>query len=82
MNEWFDTSWKHPSVTSVEPYTPDRKATYPSLEVKLADGKKVHFDKIQESPELLLARPDEGLIYHFPQDAGFVMLNPPINLPK
>ena len=82
MNEWFETSWKHASVTAVEPYTPDRKATYPSLEVKLADGKKVHFDKIQESPELLLARPDEGLIYHFPQDAGFVMLNPPINLPK
>lgn len=82
MNEWFETSWKHASVTAVEPYTPDRKATYPSLEVKLADGKKVHFDKIQESPELLLARPDEGLLYHFPQDAGFVMLNPPINLPK
>lgn len=82
MNEWFETSWKHPAVTAVEPYTPDRKTTYPSLEVKLADGKKVHFDKIQESPELLLGRPDEGLLYHFPQDAGFVMLNPPINLPK
>jgi len=82
MNEWFDTSWKHPPVISVEPYTPDHKATYPSLEVKLADGRKVHLDKIQESPELLLGRPDEGMLYHFPQDAGFVMLNPPINLPK
>lgn len=82
MNEWFETSWKHPAVLSVEPYTPDRKTTYPSLEVKLADGRKVHLDKLQESPELLLGRPDEGMLYHFPQDAGFVMLNPPINLSK
>jgi len=56
--------------------------THPSFEVKLADGSKVHFDKIQESPELILARPDEGLMYYFPQDEGFVMLNPPINLPS
>jgi len=42
----------------------------------------VHFDKIQESPELLLGRPDEGIIYHFPPDTGFTMLNPPVGLPK
>lgn len=82
MNEWLDTTWLHPSTTSVEPYAPDRKTTYPSFEVKLQDGSKVHFDKIQESPELLLGRPDEGMIYHFPQDVGFTMLNPPVNLPK
>jgi hypothetical protein len=82
MNEWLDTTWVHASATSVEPYTPDRKTTYPSFEVKLQDGSKVHFDKIQESPELLLGRPDEGMTYHFPQDIGFTMLNPPVNLPK
>lgn len=82
MNEWLEFSWLHNPAQSVEIYTPDRKATYPSFEVKLADGSKVHFDKIQESPELLLARPDEGLIYHFPSDAGFTMLNPPINIPS
>lgn len=82
MNEWADFSWIHTRAKSVEMYTPDRKMTYPSLEVKLADGSKVHFDKIQESPELILARPDEGLMYYFPQDEGFVMLNPPINLPS
>jgi len=82
MNEWLDTTWIHASATSVEPYTPDRKTTYPSFEVKLQDGSKVHFDKIQESPELLLGRPDEGMTYHFPQDIGFTMLNPPVNLPK
>ncbi len=81
LNEWLDYSWVHTLAKSVEFYTPDRKTTYPSLEIKLADGSKVHFDKIQESPDLILGRPDEGLYYYFPQDVGFVMLNPPINLP-
>jgi hypothetical protein len=80
MNEWLEFSWMHNPAKSVEMYTPDRKATYPYFEIKLADGSKVHFDKIQESPDLLLARPDEGLIYNFPSDAGFTMLNPPINI--
>lgn len=82
MNEWFDSFWRNISVQRVEPYTPDRKVTYPSFEVKLNDGRKVHFDKIQESPELLLGRPDEGMIYHVPPDIGFTLLNPPINLGK
>ena len=82
MNEWLDFSWIHNPAKSVEFYTPDRKVNYPSLEVKLTDGTKVHFDKIQESPNLQLARPDEGLIYNFPNDSGFNMLNPPINIPS
>lgn len=82
LNEWLDFAWVHASAKSVEFYTPDRKATYPSFEVKLSDGSKVHFDKIQESPELILARPDEGIMYHFDSEAGFNMLNPPINLTK
>ena len=82
MNELFDSYWRSVSVQRVEPYTPDRKTTYPSFEVKLNDGHKVHLDKIQESPELLLGRPDEGMIYHVPPDIGFNLLNPPINLGK
>ncbi len=80
MNEWMDFSWVQAQAKSVEFYTPDRKQTYPSFEVLLRDGKKVHFDKIQESPEYLLARPDEGIIYHFANDAGFTMVNPPVNI--
>ena len=82
MNEWFDSYWRNMSVQRVETYTPDRKINYPSFEGKLSDGRKVHFDKIQESPELLLGRPDEGLMYHVPPDIGFTLLNPPINLGK
>ncbi len=82
LNEWLDYSWVHTMAKSVAFYTPEHKVIYPSLEVKLADGKSVHFDKIQESPDLLLGRPDEGLIYNFPADAGFTMLNPPLNVPN
>jgi len=80
MNEWLEFSWKQAQAKQVELYTPDHKTTYPSFEVKLKDGKKVHFDKIQEAPDLLLGRPDEGLMYHFSNDVGFNMLNPPLNL--
>lgn len=80
MNEWLDFSWKQAQAKQVEQYKPDRKITYPSFEIKLKDGNKVHFDKIQESPDLLLGRPDEGLLYHFSNDVGFNMLNPPLNI--
>lgn len=80
LNEWLEFSWKQNPAKSVETYTPDRNANYPSLTLKLQNGKKVRIDKMMESPEMLLARPDEGLIYHFNNDVGFTMLNPPLNL--
>ncbi len=80
LNEWLDAAWKHAAASSVEIYKPDRKALYPGFDVLLKDGKKVHFDKIQEAPELLLARLDEGLVFHFSNDVGFNMLNPPVNI--
>jgi len=80
MNEWLEFSWKQNPAKSVETYTPDRNATYPSLEIKLESDKRIHIDKVMEAPELLLARPDEGLIYHYSNDVGFNMLNPPLNL--
>ncbi len=80
MNEWMEFSWKQNPSKEVEIYTPDRNMTYPSFKVTLKNGQKVHFDKISEAPDLLLARPDEGLIYHFSNDVGFTMLNPPLNL--
>ena len=80
MNEWLDFSWKQAQAKQVELYVPDHKITYPSFDVKLKDGKKVHFDKISEAPDLLLGRPDEGVMYHFSNDVGFGMVNPPLNI--
>jgi len=78
IDAWFSENWKDLTALSVEPYQPDARAKYPSFEIKLKNGKTLHLDKLRESPELQLARPDEGLIYHFAQDTGFVILNPAI----
>ncbi len=80
LNEWLEFSWKQNPAKSVNTYTPDRHASHPSFKLKLSNGKTIQFDKMMESPELLLARPDEGLIYHFSNDVGFTMLNPPLNM--
>jgi hypothetical protein len=80
LNEWLEFSWKQNPAKEVETYTPDRNASYPSLTLKMRNGKKVRIEKMMESPELLLARPDEGLIYHYNNDVGFTMLNPPLNI--
>lgn len=81
LNEWYESSWRNLAAQSTEPYTPDGKP-HPSLEVKLKNGKTVHLDKIEEMPELLLARPDEKILYHFPKDTGFTILNPPVGIGK
>ena len=80
LNEWLEFSWKQNPAKSVELYSPDRTMTYPSFKVMLEDGGIIHFDKLMESPDLVLARPDEGLIYRYPSDRGFSMLNPPLNI--
>jgi len=51
---------------------------HPLVRKILKDGKRIHVDKQLESPEIVLARPDEGIIYHFPSDFGFTLLNPPV----
>lgn len=77
LGTWFADNWPQLEAKSVEPYTPTGE-TFPWFSVKLKNGKSVRFLKLQESPELLLVREDEQLLYHFPQDTGFVILNPPV----
>ncbi len=76
INEWYANNWQNVTAKSVEPYKSDRQP-HPYVILKLKNGKTLRIDKIQESPELLLAREDLQLLYHLPQDAGFTMLNPP-----
>ena len=75
VNEWYEMTWKNIPAKSVEPYEIDQRVGYKSFDV-LLNNKKITFYRIQESPELLLFRKDEGLLYHFPSDLGFTMLNP------
>ena len=75
VNEWYEMTWKNIPAKSVEPYKMDQRVGYKSFDI-LLNNKKLTFYRIQESPELLLFRKDEGLLYHFPSDLGFTMLNP------
>lgn len=81
MQEWFTYNWEDTTAQSVELYTPKQYETFPYVVITMENGQKVRFDKRQESPKLLLGRPDEGIIYTFPADAGFAMLNPPVSVP-
>jgi hypothetical protein len=76
VNEWYEMTWKNIPAKSVEPYKMDERIGYKSFDILLKDNKKLTFYRIQESPELLLFRKDEKLLYHFPSDLGFTMLNP------
>ena len=82
MKEWFEGYWTGMSVTSVEPYKPNLNEKLPGFDVKLTNGKRVHFDKLQESPTLILVRPDEGMKYTISADLGFTLLNPPLEAAK
>ncbi len=77
INDWLSSNWQRLEAKSVEPFKPDSQP-HPWFSVKLKNGKTIKFLKMQESPELLLVREDEGLLYHFPQDTGFTILNPPV----
>ena len=76
MDEWFNLTWNAIAAKSVEFYKLDPRAGHKSFDVVLHGNKKITFYRIQESPELLLLRKDENLLYHFPGDLGFTMLNP------
>ena len=76
LAEWFSDNWLNALATRVEPYKFDARIGYKSFDIYLDDKAKITFYRIQESPELLLYRKDEGLLYSFPQDRGFSMLNP------
>lgn len=81
MQEWFDSFWRNIAAPRVEPDKIDKRMNHPYFDVKLQDGSKVRFFKVQEAPELLIYREDEGMLFHLPSDLGFTLLNPPVNLP-
>ena len=76
VNEWYEMTWKNVPASSVEPYKMDERIGYKSFDIIFSNNKKATFYRIQESPKLLMFRKDEGILYHFPGDLGFTMLNP------
>ena len=78
--EWLSVSWDGLQALSLESFKMDSRLGYKSFDVIVDDNKKVTFYKIQESPQLHLYRKDEGLLYRFPGDLGFTMLNPHVEV--
>jgi hypothetical protein len=76
MRDWFELTWNGIASKSLEFYKLDQRIGYKSFDILLKGNKKITFYRIQESPELLLLRKDENLLYHFPGDLGFTLLNP------
>jgi len=78
--EWLSVSWDGLQALSLESFKMDSRLGYKSFDVIVGNNKKVTFYKIQESPQLHLYRKDEGLLYRFPGDLGFTMLNPHVEV--
>lgn len=78
--EWLSVSWDGLQALSVESFKMDSRLGYKSFDVIVNDNKKVTFYKIQESPQLHLYRKDDRLLYRFPGDLGFTMLNPHVKV--
>lgn len=76
IEEWFGLTWNNIPAKSLEFHKLDPRVGHKSFDITLEDNKKITFYRIQESPELLLLRQDENILYHFPGDLGFTMLNP------
>ena len=79
MRDWFELTWDSIPSKSLEFYKLDPRIGHKSFDILLKGNKKVTFYRIQESPELLILRKDENLLYHFPGDLGFTMLNPNVS---
>ncbi len=81
LAEWVEFSWLKNPAKSVEFYPTSNRETFKTFVVKMADGTEVLFERMLESPEVKLGRPDEGLVYVYAADVGFTLMNPPVNLP-
>lgn len=73
-NAWAD-AWRHATALAVSPHRGETPRE--DIHVTLADGRSVTLGILQREPELVLARADEGLRYHFLADAAKRLLAPP-----
>jgi hypothetical protein len=71
---WID-DWRLSRAMRVEPYTPGKAAA--GIRVQLKDGRAIALGVLALEPELVLARPDEQLRYHFRPEVAQRLLAPP-----
>lgn len=68
----FVDDWRHSRALQVEKYSGRKAMDHVIITFEDEPGHKTTLDLgvIARTPELVLARPDEGLEYHFPEEAG------------
>jgi len=67
--------WRMAAAARVGPLT--RAKALARIRIRLKDGGALTLNLLAREPELVLARPDEQLQYHFLADAGKRLLSPP-----
>ncbi|MGH8581891.1 MAG: DUF4340 domain-containing protein [Gammaproteobacteria bacterium] len=66
--------WRYANAVSVQPY---REGNHQhSIIITLKDGARIAFELMARKPELILARNDLGVQYHFTSDMGRRLLKP------
>ena len=71
---WVD-DWRRAAALRVEPHV--KKQPLAEIRVQLKGGAELALGLLAREPELVLARPDEKLQYHFRADAAKRLLSPP-----
>jgi hypothetical protein len=71
---WIE-GWRLASATRVEPYVTGKALA--EIGIRLKDGRTVALGVLAREPELVLARPDEQLQYHFRSEMGQHLLSSP-----
>ena len=74
FNRWVE-GWRFAS--SLLTQQARGKSASETVDVRLADGRKLRLAVLQREPELILARPDEKLQFHFSGELGKRLMNPP-----
>lgn len=74
INRWVD-DWRLASAVRVEPYTKGKVQA--EIRVSLKESGTLSFGILARAPELVLARPDEKLQYHFSAETAKRLLSPP-----
>lgn len=74
IQRWID-GWRHAGALRAEP-SPGEKPLE-TIRIVLQDGQELRIDVVQVTPELILARPDEKIRYHFAAQTGKRLLSPP-----
>jgi len=73
LNRWAD-DWRFASSLATQTWS--GKPPAETVQVKLADGKTIAIAVVQKAPELILARPDEKLQFHFSGESGRRLMQP------